>query len=180
MGIERDSSPESSGDSSTLRPPEKLNSSHSIAAFDSGNPELNEWLKNRALKNEAEGASRTYVLCAGEAVVAYYCLANGAVAQAIATGRVRRNMPDPIPVIVIGRLAVDRHWQGQGIGRALLRDAILRTLQAADIVGIRAILVHAISQEAKQFYEKCGFTASPIDTRTLMIKVNDARAALLP
>lgn len=87
-------------------------------------------------------------------------------------------MPDPIPVMVIGRLAVDSHWQGQGIGRALLRDAILRTLQAAEIVGIRAILVHAISEDAKQFYEKCGFTASPLDSMTLMVKVNDAHASL--
>lgn len=87
-------------------------------------------------------------------------------------------MPDPIPVMVIGRLAVDRHWQGQGIGRALLRDAILRTLQAAEIAGIRAILVHAISEDAKQLYEKYGFTASLIEPMTLMVKVNDATASL--
>jgi GNAT superfamily N-acetyltransferase len=162
-----------------LRPPEKLKSSHRIAAFDSGNTQLDDWLKRRALKNELDGASRTYVLCTEEDVaIAYYCLANGAVAQATATGRVRRNMPDPIPVIVIGRLAVDCHWQGKGIGRALLRDAILRTLQAAEIAGIRAILVHAISKEAKQFYENCGFTASPVDPMTLMVKVNDAIVSL--
>lgn len=165
-------------DRNKLRPPEKLNSSHRIEDFDSGNRELDEWLKRRALKNELEGASRTYVLCSGEVVVAYYCLANGAVAQSAATGRVRRNMPDPIPAMIIGRLAVDRRWQGQGIGRALLRDAILRVLQAAEIAGIRAILVRAISEEAKQFYEKYGFTASPIDPMTLMVKVNDAIASL--
>lgn len=157
-----------------LRPPEKLNSLHQIGNFDSGNSQLDEWLKHRALKNELEGASRTYVLCAGEAVVGYYCLANGAVAQTVATGRVRRNMPNPIPVMVIGRLAVDCHWQGKGIGHALVRDAILRTLKATEIAGIRAVLVHAISKEAKQFYEKCGFVASPIDSMTLMVKVNDA------
>ncbi|PIG93825.1 GNAT family N-acetyltransferase [Gloeocapsopsis sp. IPPAS B-1203] len=161
-----------------LRPPEKLNSSHQIENFDSGNTQLDEWFKRRALKNELEGASRTYVLCAGEVVVGYYCLANGAVAQTSATGRVRRNMPDPIPVMIIGRLAVDCHWQGKGIGRSLLRDAIIRTLQAAEIAGIRAILVHALSQDAKQFYEKCGFTASPFDSMTLMIKVKDAIASL--
>jgi len=162
-----------------LRPPEKLKSSHQIASFDSGNSQLDDWLKRRALKNELDGASRTYVLCTEEDVaIAYYCLANGAVAQATATGRVRRNMPDPIPVMVIGRLAVDCHWQGKGIGRALLRDAILRTLQAAEIAGIRAILVHAISKEAKQFYENCGFTASPVDPMTLMVKVNDAIVSL--
>jgi GNAT superfamily N-acetyltransferase len=164
-------------DQDKLRPPEKLNSLHRIEDFDSGNSQLDDWLKRRAMKNELEGASRTYVLSTREVVVAYYCLANGAVAQAAATGRVRRNMPDPIPVMVIGRLAVDRHWQGKGIGRALLRDAILRTLQAAEIAGIRAILVHAISEDAKQFYEKCGFTASPVDPMTLMVKVNDATSS---
>jgi hypothetical protein len=95
-----------------LCPPEKLNSLHQIETFDSGNSQLDEWLKRRALKNESEGASRTYVLCDRQAVIAYYCLANGAVAQTAATGKVRRNMPDPIPVMVIGRLAVDRNWQG--------------------------------------------------------------------
>jgi GNAT superfamily N-acetyltransferase len=165
-------------DQPKLRPPEKLNSSHRVESFNSGNSQLDQWLKRRALKNEIEGASRTYVLCDGKIVIAYYCLANGAVAQASATGRVRRNMPDPIPVMVIGRLAVDSRWQAKGIGRALLRDAILRTLQAAEIAGIRAILVHAISEDAKQFYEKCGFTASPVDTMTLMVKVNDATASL--
>ncbi len=165
-------------DREKLRPPAKLNSSHQVEGFDSGNDQLDHWLKNRALKNELEGTSRTYVLCVGEAVVGYYCLANGAVGQATAIGRVRRNMPDPIPVMVIGRLAVDRRWQGKGIGKALIRDAILRTLQAAEIAGIRAILVHAISEDAKQFYQKCGFTASPVDPMTLMVKVNDATASL--
>lgn len=161
-----------------LQPPEKLKESHQLENFDSGNPELDNWLKKRAWNNEKEGASRTYVLCSGEAVIAYYCLANGAVALNTATGKVKRNMPNPIPVMVIGRLAVDCQWQGKGIGKALLRDAVLRTLQAADIAGIRAILVHAISEEAKQFYEKQGFSASPIDSMTLMIKVNDARTIL--
>ena len=161
-----------------LRPPEKLNSSHQIESFDSGNSQLDDWLKHRALKNELEGASRTYVLCAEGVVVAYYCLANGAVAQITATGKVRRNMPDPIPVMIIGRLAVAQQWHGMGIGRALLRDAVLRTLQAAEIAGIRAILVHAISEDAKQFYEKCGFTASAIEPMVLMVKVSDAFALL--
>lgn len=165
-------------DRGKLNPPEKLNPLHQVEGFDSGNSQLDDWLKRRGLKNERQGASRTYVLCSGKIVIAYYCLANGAVAQASATGRVRRNMPDPIPVMVIGRLAVDRCWQGKGIGRALLRDAILRTLQAAEIAGIRAILVHAISEDAKQFYEKCGFTASSVDPMTLMIKVKDAAASL--
>jgi GNAT superfamily N-acetyltransferase len=165
-------------DRDQLHPPEKLNPSHQIDGFNSGNSHLGDWLKRRARKNELEGASRTYVLCTGKVVIAYYCLASGAVAQAAATGRIRRNMPDPIPVMVIGRLAVDSRWQGQGIGRALLRDAILRTLSAAEIAGISAILVRAISEEAKQFYEKFGFTPSPPDAMTLMVKISDARAAL--
>ncbi len=156
-----------------LRSPEKLNSFHQINEFDSGNSQLDGWLKNRALKNELEGASRTYILCAADVVIGFYCLTNGAVFQSVVTGKVRRNMPDPIPVMVIGRLAINRIWQGKGLGRALLRDAILRTLQASEIAGIRAILVHAISEDAKVFYEKCGFTASPIDNMTLMIRVKD-------
>ena len=157
-----------------LRSPEKLNLSHQIKGFDSGNSQLDDWLKNRAIKNEIEGASRTYVLCNGDVVIGFYCLANGSVFQSVATGKVRRNMPDPIPVMVIGRLAIDRSWQGKGLGHALLKDAILRTLQASEIAGIRAILVHAISENAKLFYEKCGFTASPIDEMTLMIRIKDA------
>ena len=170
MGLDRDLC--------QLCPPEKLNSLHQIETFDSGNSQLDEWLKRRALRNESEGASRTYVLCDRQAVIAYYCLAKVAVAHTSATGKVRGNMPDPIPVMVIGRLACDRNWQGLGIGRALLRDAILRTLQAAEIAGIRAILVHAISEDAKQFYQKCGFSVSPIDPMTLMVKVSDAIASL--
>ncbi|MEL6470803.1 MAG: GNAT family N-acetyltransferase [Cyanobacteria bacterium J06623_4] len=162
----------------SISPPQKLDSSHQLEEFDSGNHHLNDWLRRRALKNEVSGASRTYVACVEGAVVAYCCLANGAIAQTTATGKIRRNMPAPIPAMVIGRLAVDSRWQGQGLGRALLRDAILRTLQAAEIAGIRAILVHAISEEAKQFYLKCGFATSPLDSMTLMIRVSDAAAAI--
>jgi predicted N-acetyltransferase YhbS len=160
-----------------IQAPEPLNAKHLLENFDSGNAELNEWLQKRALKNEASGASRTYVVTVGQKAIAYYCLANGSVINTTAPGKVRRNMPDPIPVMVIGRLAVDINWQGQGIGYALVRDAVLRTLQAAKIAGIRAILVHAISVEAKQFYEKCGFTPSPVAPMTLMITIADALEA---
>ena len=115
------------------------------------------------------------MVCAGGRVVGYYALATGAVAQAAATGRVRRNMPDPVPVMVLGRLAVDRAYQSRGRGAGLLRDAILRILQAAKLGGIRAILVHAISEEAKRFYERHGFVESPIDRMMLMITVVDAK-----
>lgn len=158
--------------------PEKLRPDHDLGAFDSGVTPLDEWLRRRALPNEAGGASRTYVVNAGGRVVGYYALATGAVAQTEASGRVRRNMPDPVPVMVLGRLAVDRAYQGRGLGRALLRDAVLRMLQVAEIAGIRAILVHAISEEAKEFYERCGFAASVVDPMTLMITVADAALAL--
>ena len=166
------------GGGGAISAPEHLSPAHDLSAFDSGLPELDEWLKRRAQANEEKGASRTYVVCAGGRVVGYYALANGGVAQAAATGRVRRNMPDPVPVMVLGRLAVDRAYQGKGIGRGLLRDAVLRTLQAAEIGGIRAILVHAISEDAKRFYESCGFVVSPIEPMTLMITVADAESAL--
>jgi predicted N-acetyltransferase YhbS len=111
-------------------------------------------------------------------VVGFYCLANGAVMHTEATGGVRRNMPDPVPVMVIGRLAVDQAWQGQRIGRGMLRDAIQRIAQAAEIAGIRAILVHAKSDEAKVYYEKCGFHSSPMDPMTLMITLSEAIRSL--
>lgn len=157
--------------------PEHLTPEHDTASFECGVPALDDWLKKRALPNEEEGGSRTYVVCAGR-VIGYYALANGAVAHAGATGRTRRNMPDPVPVMVLGRLAVDQAWQGRGIAQGLLRDAILRILQAAEIGGIRAILVHAISEDAKRFYERHGFAASAVDPMTLMITVADAERAL--
>ncbi len=158
--------------------PEHLNPEHDLAAFDSGVPALDDWLKRRALANEQAGASRTYVVCAGNRVVGYYALATGGVAQAAATGRVRRNMPDPVPVMVLGRLAVDQAYHDRGLGAGLLRDAILRTRQAAELGGLHAILVHAISEEAKRFYERHGFVESPSDPMTLMITVADANKAL--
>jgi GNAT superfamily N-acetyltransferase len=159
--------------------PEKLSSDHDLSQFECGEPTLDDWLRRRALQNEESGASRTYVVCLAKRVVGYYALAVGAVAHIDAPGRVRRNMPDPLPVMVIGRLAVDQTVQGQALGPALLRDAILRTLQAAEIAGIRAILVHAISEPAKRFYENWGFISSPIDPMTLMVTVAEARRALV-
>ena len=111
-------------------------------------------------------------------VVGYYCLAAGAVSRATAPGSTKRNMPEPIPIVVLGRLAVDRTLQGKGLGRSMLRDAILRTIQAAAIAGIRAILVHAISEDARRFYERHGFHASPIDPMTLMLTVAEIEKTL--
>ena len=161
-----------------LRAPERLRSDHDLSSFVSGVPILDEWLRRRALRNEDSGASRTYVVCVGGRVVGYYALATGAESLAAAPGRVRRNMPDPVPVMVLGRLAVDRTYRGRGIGRSLLRDAVLRTLQAAEIAGIRALLVDAISEEARRFYERHGFQPSPIDRMTLLLTLADATAAL--
>ena len=158
--------------------PEKLRPDHDLSSFDSGTPVLDDWLRRRALRNQESGASRTYVICAGARVVGYYALAAGAIAQGEATGRTRWNMPDPVPVMVIGRLAMDTGYQGRGLGRALLRDAVLRTMQAADIAGIRAMGVHAISEDAKRFYERCGFQPSPVDPMTPMITLRDALQAL--
>jgi GNAT superfamily N-acetyltransferase len=158
--------------------PERLTSAHDVAAFDCGVLSLDEWLKRRALQNESSRASRTFVVVAGGRVVGYYALATGAIAQAAATGRVRRNMPEPIPVMVLGRLAVDRAYQGGGLGASLLKDALLRTRAAAEIAGIRAVLLHAISEDARRFYLRHGFAESPVDPMTLMISLADVENAL--
>jgi predicted N-acetyltransferase YhbS len=160
----------------TLRPPEALTNSHDLSRFNSGVPALDDWLLRRAAANQASGASRTFVLCDDEQVVGYYALASGAVTLSAAPGRFRRNMPDPIPVALLGRLAVDQAWQGRGLGRALFRDAALRVLAAADAIG--GILVHAISDNAKAFYLALGFEPSPLDPMTLMITLSDLRASL--
>ncbi len=157
--------------SARIGAPEKLVADHDLAGFDSGEPALDDWLRRWALTNEGSGSSRTYVVCSEKRVVGYYALAVGAVAHTGAPGRVKRNMPDPIPVMVLGRLAVDKDFQGRGIGSGLLRDAVLRTVQAAEIAGIRAILVHALSDTAKRFYQRHGFIASPIEPMTVMITV---------
>ena len=162
----------------TVGAPEPLTDRHDCSDFHSGRETLDAWLKGRALRNQASGASRTFVVCEAGRVVAYYALASSAVATGLATGRLRRNMPDPIPVVVLARLAVDRSHQGQGLGRALLHDAGLRVLNAADAIGIRGLLVHALDEDARVFYEGLGFDPSPLDPMTLMITLADLRASL--
>ncbi|KEC71215.1 N-acetyltransferase [Rhizobium leguminosarum bv. phaseoli CCGM1] len=151
---------------------------HELAEFNSGVAELDEWLRRRARANQAGVASRTFVVCEGNRVLAYYALASGAVRQPEAPGRFRRNMPDPIPVAVLGRLAIDQSHQGRGIGRALVRDAGLRLVNAAEILGIRGLLVHAISDDARAFYEAVGFLPSPSDSMMLMVGLHDLNGAL--
>ena len=169
--------PQPSFEPAQLLPLQRLTSGHVAGDFDSGSPSLDGWLRHAARRN-GEGAVRAYVVCRDTRVVAFYSLAIGAVFQAGGSGRNRRNPPEPIPVMVLGRLAVDRRCQGQGLGRTLLRDAVLRTLQAADIAGVRAILVHAKDAPARDFYERCGFLRSPIDPLTLLLPLLAARAAL--
>lgn len=146
---------------------------HITEGFACGTDSLDQWLKRRAFKNQVQGASRTYVVCDDTRVVAYYALASGAVVSAQATGHLRRNMPDPIPVVVLGRLAVDQSLHGKGFGRALVRDAGLRVVQAASAIGIRGMTVQALTEEAKTFYEHIGFEPSPLDPRLLMITLAD-------
>ena len=161
-----------------LTSPEPLAPDHELDAFEFGVASLDEWLKRRARRNEAEGASRTFVVCVGRRIIGYYCLAASSILHAAATGKVRRNMPDPVPVLLLGRLAVDRNWHGKGLGADLLADAVLRAVGAAGSVGVRAILVHAISEEARTFYERHGFRPSPIEPMTLMITIEEAQRML--
>jgi GNAT superfamily N-acetyltransferase len=161
-----------------IRAPEPLGSAHDTHPFDCGTSGMNQWLQQRALKNQLSGASRTYVACDQNRVCAYYSLATGAIAPDAATGRFRRNMPSPVPVVILGRLAVDVQYQHRGLGRALLRDAAIRVVQAADLIGIRGLIVHALDDDARQFYQQLGFSPSPLEPMTLMISLQDIRALL--
>lgn len=158
--------------------PEPIGPRHQLAAFDSGEAALDDWLKRRALKNQGNDASRTYVICDDGAVIGYYCLAAGAIGHAEAPGPMRRNRPDPIPVLVLGRLAIHKDHQQKGLGTALLNDAIRRTFQAAEIAGVTALLVHALSQSAQRFYRSRGFIESPIEPMTMCLILATARQAL--
>jgi GNAT superfamily N-acetyltransferase len=158
-----------------LSRPEPLADAHELNDFFSGVASLDEWLKRRARANQVSGASRTFVVADNHKVVGYYALASGAIAVDASVGRFRRNMPDPIPVAVLGRLAVDRSQQGRGLGRALFRDCAMRVANAADTIGIRGIIVHAISEQAKAFYLALGFDASPKEPMMLMVTLGDIR-----
>ena len=125
-------------------------------------------------KNEVIGASRTFVVCHDGHVIGYYALATGSVEHRDAPKKIRRNMPDPIPVMVLGRLAVDQQWQHAGLGRGLLKDALLRSVSVSQHAGVKALLVHALSEDAKTFYENNGFLESPLDPMTLAISLRDA------
>jgi len=155
------------------RAPEPLDESHVLDEFECGEPTLDDWLGRRAAAKQASGASRTFVTCRAARVVGYYALAAGAIASNEAPGRLRRNMPDPIPMMVLGRLAVDRREQGKGLGTFLLRDAVARTGRLAHEMGIVGIIVHAISPDAKRFYQHWGFVESPYNPMTLLARLKD-------
>jgi GNAT superfamily N-acetyltransferase len=161
-----------------LSPPTPIGLAHDLADFDSGEPSLDEWLKKRALKNHASGASRCFVLCAGPAIVGSYSLSAGAISHEVAPKSMRRNMPDPLPILLLGRLAIHSRYHNQGLGSALLRDAMLRALAVAGDAGVFAIMVHAISPEAKQFYLSRGFVQSPLQPMTLMMTLATVRSIL--
>jgi GNAT superfamily N-acetyltransferase len=161
-----------------LTRPEPLAEIHDLDGFDSGVSSLDDWLKRRARPNQVSGASRTFVLTEEKRVVGYYALASGGIAVAASAGRFRRNMPDPVPVAVLGRLAIDLAHQGKGLGRALFRDCAMRVAHAADSIGIRGIIVHAISDEARAFYVALGFDPAPGDPMTLMVTLGDIRKGL--
>ncbi len=155
-----------------LSAPVLLNAGHDTRGFDSGEPVLDDWLRQRALRNQDSGATRTFVVVDETgAVQGYYALAAGAVDHAQAAGAIRRNMPDPVPVLVLARLAVTRARHGQGLGADLLRDAVLRTARLANEAGIRALVVHALHEKAKRFYMHHGFGESAIDPLVLMLRI---------
>lgn len=162
----------------TPAPPEPLADHHRLDAFDCGAALFNDWLQRRARANQLAGASRVYVVAHGGDVMAYYALASGSIAATDTAGFFRRNMPDPIPVAILGRLAVDKRFQGQGFGRGLMRDAGKRVLAAADAIGIRGLIVNAISEDAKAFYLALGFRESPLHPMTLMIALQAMRSSL--
>lgn len=155
-----------------LHAPQPLTAEHQLLRFNCGETSLDEWLKRRALLNQNNGASRTFVVVdETQLVMGYYALAAGAVLHQDATRSIRQNMPDPIPVMVLARLAVDIQAQGIQLGAGLLRDAVDRSLSVAKNTGVRALLVHALHERAKQFYLYFGFQASPVHPLTLMLRL---------
>ncbi len=161
-----------------IKLPATITADHDLATFDCGEASLNDWLKRRAFKNHASGASRCFVVCSSATVIGCYSLSAGAICHESAPKNLQRNMPDPLPVLLLGRLAVDKRYHNQGIGQALLRDAMLRAVNVASNAGVFALLVHALSDPAKQFYISRGFVVSPLQPMTLMMTIETIRTIL--
>jgi predicted N-acetyltransferase YhbS len=161
-----------------VKAPAPLTEAHDIESFDCGNEVMNAWLKTRALKNQDEGATRTFVVCDGDRVVGYYALAVGSCARADAPGSISRGMPEPIPVMILARLAVDTRGQNRGLGRQLIADAVMRTLRVAEEVGVRALMVSTIDDAARDYYEKLGFVRARQSEDVLMLRLKVAMDAL--
>lgn len=162
-----------------LSAPQPLSSQHQLDGFACGETILDEWLKRRALSNQLSGASRTFVVVDEEnRVRGFYAMAAGAVAHQAATGSIRRNMPDPVPVLVLGRLAVDRSMQGNKLGAAMLQDAVGRAIAVAQNTGVAALLVHALNPRAKAFYTHYGFQPSPQDPMTMLLRLKAATSVV--
>lgn len=162
----------------TLSAPTPLTSAHEVNLFDCGDSVLNQWLRQRALKNESR-FSRTYIVCDGNRVAAYYCIVAGALERAEMPGKLRRNAPDAVPVSVIGRLAVDKGYAGKGLGADILGDALRRVALASQSIGIAAVLVQAKDDAAKRFYLACAeFIEFPADSRTLFLPIEAVIAAM--
>ena len=161
--------------SQKLSAPQPLSAEHRVEEFACGESSLDEWLRRRALPNQTTGASRTFVAVDNSSqVVAYYAMAAGAVSHQEVSGRIRRNMPDPVPVMVLARLAVDQRYQGNKLGAAMLQDAVRRSLAVAQNAGVRALLVHALNESSRQFYIHYGFEPSPVNSMTLMLPIRPA------
>jgi len=158
---------------------ERLRRDHFVDAFDCGQEDLNGWLRRNALQNQGAGAAQTYVGLMGGALIGYYSLAVGQVEYCDAPERLQKGLArHPVPIMLLARLAVDKGWQNKGVGRALLRDAVQRTVQAADIAGIRVLAVHAKDERARRYYEQFDFAPSPADPLHLLVLLKDIRRRL--
>ena len=161
-----------------IKAPELLTDEHVLDVFSCGKPELDDWLIKKALKNHKRNNTRVFVVCDdNNKVIGYYAIAMGSVQRESALSSLKRNSPNPIPMVVLARLAVDEGYKGRGIGVGLLKDCVLRSVHAMNVVGGAGILVHAIDDEAKAFYKRFGFNESPIDAMTLMARVIDIEAS---
>lgn len=156
----------------------RISSEHILDDFDCGQLSLNNCLKNRALKNDVGDASRTYVVCCDNIVVAYYSLHLGCIQQSDAVRKIKRNMPDSIPAIVLGRLAIDVNYQEQGLAKALIKDMFIRAIQVSDLAGTKAVLVKALSNNVTAFYKSFGFVQSKTDPLLLMKAISEVRSSL--